>query len=82
MVGEGETFEEIAREWLEARLLSRVPKYASHIVRRLEGGVFPAVDEIPINEITPRQMLDIFRKIRARGSLEMAHRIKNYCVRC
>ncbi|WP_332817401.1 tyrosine-type recombinase/integrase [Sphingopyxis sp.] len=75
----GNSFEEVAREWLAARMLSWVPKYASHIVRRLEGDVFPAVGHLDIGEITPREMLDIFRTIQARGSLEMAHRIKNYC---
>lgn len=75
----GSTFEEVAREWLEARLLSWVPKYASRIVARLEVDVFPAVGDKDIAEITPREMLDIFRTIQARGSFETAHRIKNYC---
>lgn len=75
----GNSFEEIAREWLVARQLSWVPKYAAHIVRRLEGDVFPVVGDKDIAEITPRDMLDIFRAIQARGSFEMAHRIKNYC---
>src|SRR3546814_800695 len=77
--GEGSSFEEVAREWLEARILSWVPKYASRIVSRLEGDVFPAVGHLDISEITPREMLDIFRKIQTRGSFETAHRIKNYC---
>src|SRR3546814_2805926 len=66
-------------EWLEARILSWVPKYASRIVSRLEGDVFPAVGHLDISEITPREILDIFRKIQTRGSFETAHRIKNYC---
>lgn len=75
----GTTFEEIAREWLKSRQLAWVPKYASHITRRLEGDVFPVVGDHDIREIRPRQMLDIFRSIQARGSIEIAHRIKNYC---
>lgn len=75
----GTTFEEIAREWLKSRQLAWVPKYASHITRRLEGDVFPVVGDHDIREISPRQMLDIFRSIQARGSIEIAHRIKNYC---
>ena len=76
---EGTTFEEIAREWLKTRQLAWVPKYARQITSRLEGDVFPIVGDHDIREITPRQMLDIFRSIQARGSIEMAHRIKNYC---
>jgi integrase len=75
----GTTFEEIAREWLKTRQLAWVPKYARQITSRLEGDVFPVVGDHDIREITPRQMLDIFRSIQARGSIEMAHRIKNYC---
>ena len=60
----GSTFEEVAREWLDARLLSWVPKYASRIVARLEGDVFPVVGDKNIAEITPREMLDIFRTIQ------------------
>ena len=75
----GSSFEEVAREWLESRTLAWVPKYAKHIVRRLENDIFPVIGELDIAEITPRQMLDALRKIEARGSIEMAHRIKNYC---
>lgn len=78
-VEEGSSFEEVAREWLEARMLSWVPKYGSRIVSRLENDVFPVVGDKDIAEITPREMLDIFRSIQARGSFETAHRIKNYC---
>src|SRR3546814_13597997 len=60
-------------------MLSWVPKYASRIVTRLESDVFPVVGDKDIAEITPREMLDIFRTIQARGSFETAHRIKNYC---
>lgn len=75
----GNSFEEVAREWLESRTLAWVPKYAGHIVRRLENDIFPVIGSHDIAEITPRQMLDALRKIEARGSIEMAHRIKNYC---
>ncbi|HJS13352.1 tyrosine-type recombinase/integrase [Sphingopyxis sp.] len=79
VVAQGSTFEEVAREWLEARMLSWVPKYGSRIVSRLENDVFPVIGEKDIATITPRDMLDIFRSIQARGSFETAHRIKNYC---
>ena len=43
VVAQGSTFEEVAREWLEARMLSWVPKYGSRIVSRLENDVFPVI---------------------------------------
>ncbi len=79
VIAQDSTFEEVAREWLEARMLSWVPKYGSRIVSRLENDVFPVIGDKDIAEITPREMLDIFRSIQARGSFETAHRIKNYC---
>lgn len=42
-------------------------------------GLDPAVGKFDIAEITPRQMLEALRKIEARGSIEMARRIKNHC---
>ncbi|WP_324075310.1 phage integrase central domain-containing protein [Sphingopyxis sp.] len=74
---DGNSFVEIAREWLVARQLARAPKYAAHIIRRLEADVFPVVGEKDIREIKPRDLLDIFQAIQAHISLEMAHRIKN-----
>ena len=78
-VEKGSSFEEVAREWLLTRTLAWVPKYAALIVRRLENDIFPTVGKLDIAEITPRQMLDALRKIEARGSIEMARRIKNHC---
>ncbi|WP_414712720.1 tyrosine-type recombinase/integrase [Sphingopyxis sp.] len=79
IVEKGGSFEEVAREWLLTRTLAWVPKYAALIVRRLESDIFPTVGTLDIAEITPRQMLDALRKIEARGSIEMARRIKNHC---
>lgn len=79
IVEKGSSFEELAREWLPTRTLAWVPKYAALIVRRLESDIFPTVGKLDIAEITPRQMLDALRKIEARGSIEMARRIKNHC---
>lgn len=79
IVEKGSSFEEVAREWLLTRTLAWVPKYAALIVRRLESDIFPTVGKLDIAEITPRQMLDALRKIEARGSIEMARRIKNHC---
>lgn len=74
-VTDGYSLKKIAREWLVARQLAWVPKYAAHIIRRLEGDVFPVAGDKDIREIT--SLLDIFRAIRAHISLDMAPRIKD-----
>ncbi|HTU12635.1 MAG TPA: integrase arm-type DNA-binding domain-containing protein [Allosphingosinicella sp.] len=74
-----DSFEAVAREWYETRLLSWSPRYAGVIMRRMVADIFPVVGHEPIGSITPRQMLEALRAIERRGSIEMAHRIKNHC---
>lgn len=73
------TFEHVAREWLETRMLAWSPRYAALVVGRLEADIFPVIGYLDIDTITPRQMLEAIRKIQARGAIEMAHRVKNHC---
>lgn len=73
------TFEHVAREWLELRLLSWTPRYAALVTGRLEADIFPVIGALDIARITPRQILDAIRRIEARGAIEMARRVKNHC---
>lgn len=73
------TFEHVAREWLQTRTLAWTPRYAALVPGRLEGDIFPAIGKLDIGTITPRQMLEAVRKIEARGAVEMARRVKNHC---
>ncbi|MBK6411700.1 integrase arm-type DNA-binding domain-containing protein [Sphingopyxis sp.] len=73
------TFEHVAREWLETRTLAWTPRYAALVSGRLEADIFPVVGHLDISTITPRLMLEAVRKIEARGAIEMAHRVKNHC---
>jgi len=73
------TFEQVAREWIEARTLAWSPRYAALVIGRLEGDIFPVIGKLDINSITPRKMLEAIRSIQARGAIEMAHRVKNHC---
>lgn len=74
-----DTFESVAREWYAKRLPGWTPRYAGVIMRRLEADIFPYVGGEAIASLTPRQMLEAFRAIEARGAVEMAHRVKNHC---
>jgi integrase len=44
---------------------------------RLEQDIFPSIGAIPVADIDPPMLLTALRKIEARGSIEMAHRVKN-----
>lgn len=73
------SFEHVAREWLETRSLSWTPRYSALVTGRLEVDIFPTIGKLDISTITPRQILDAVRKIETRGSIEMARRVKNHC---
>jgi integrase len=73
------TFGMLTREWIEARRPAWSPRYARLIEGRLKSDILPIIGDKPIRSILPRTMLEALRVIEARGSYEMAHRIKNHC---
>ena len=63
-----ETFEAVAREWW-ARFSPKWSKsHATRIMRRLEADIFPWLGRRPINEIEPPELLQVIRRIKARGA--------------
>src|SRR5690606_16813388 len=40
---------------------------------------FPWVGKRPIGELTPRDMLEVLRRVEARGVIETAHRVREVC---
>lgn len=73
------TFEMLAREWIEARRPSWTPRYARLVEGRLQHDILPVLGNKPVRSILPRTVLEALRGIEARGSYEMAHRVKNHC---
>ena len=74
------TFEMVAREWLERVYSSQVSD--SHFIRnrrRLELYTFPYIGKQPVSQISPPEILDCLRKIEARGHVETANRVKVLC---
>ena len=74
------TFEHVAREWLATIHEAKVS--AGHAERtriRLEQDAFPWLGQRPIGEIDAPELLQILRKVEARGAIETAHRVKNAC---
>jgi integrase len=70
----GDSFEAIAREWLEKRGARWSKPYADAIQLRLENNVFPKLGARPITEINAGELLELLRKIEARGAGEQARR--------
>ena len=73
-----ETFESIAREWLELRA-----KTSAAITMRkaqwLLEMIFPRIGKRPIRDVTAPELLVALRKIESRGHHETAHRAKQKC---
>jgi integrase len=79
MARETSTFELVAREWFEKYSPIWAPSHAATVIRRLERDVFPWLGPRPVGEITAVELLEVLRRVEARGALETAHRIKQIC---
>lgn len=73
------SFETVAREWLETREHKWAASSSRQTTARLEQHVFPKLGPRPIAEITPPDVLAMLRAVEARGTLETAHRIMRIC---
>jgi hypothetical protein len=72
------SFERVARAWHKVRAKSLSPRYAAAILSRLENNVFPALGRRPVRDISPPEVLEVIRRIEARGAHDMAHRVRNH----
>jgi integrase len=70
------TFKAIALEWHENQLDRWTPTHARNVMRRLDVDVFPYIGNRPIADIDPPELLDVLRRIEARGALDVTARVK------
>lgn len=69
------TFEGVAREWVENRANDWTAGHKALTLRTLEQDAFPSLGNRPIAEITPAELLATMRIIEKRGALEIASRV-------
>jgi integrase len=74
-----ETFEVVAREWMEKFSAQWEPATAKKILTRLEQNVFPIIGSKPIAEVTTPEVLAMLRRIEERGVPYTAHRLRGTC---
>jgi len=74
-----DSFEAVAREWFEVKQGGWAKGYADKIIARLEADVFPYVGSAPVAGVTPVQLLEVLRRVDARGVVETAHRALENC---
>lgn len=74
-----ETFELIAKEWHGRFKPNWSEGHANKIMTRLEGDVFPYIGTKPIKDIKAPELLTVLRRVEARGTFDLAHRIRTIC---
>jgi integrase len=74
---EGEnTFERMARRWLEMKKNGLNEKYSKQCLARMEQHVFPKIGALPLTEITIPDIVRVVEAIAKRGTVETAKRMK------
>lgn len=70
------SFEEVARRWVDTKRHVWTEGYGHVVLRRLQMHVFPLVGYAQLKDISPKMMLDAFRKVEACGHLDTANRLR------
>jgi integrase len=71
-----DTFEAVAKEWLDLQGKSLAPETLSILSARLNSGLYPYIGSRPVGSITAQELLAALRRIEARGRHETAHRVR------
>ena len=75
------SFENVAREWIEKKSTSWQPQTKEGLVSRLEQHIFPHIGKRPVKSVNAPELLAVLRKIEGIGSLSVAHKARNDCGR-
>ena len=70
------TFELVAREFLETKTEAWTPKYAAKWLRGMEKDLFPYIGKLPTATVTPPMLLNALRVCEKRGAIESAHTLR------
>lgn len=73
------TFEAIALEWYNAKVLGWSKNYADYVNRGFKNNVFPFIGSRPINEIKPLELLSVLQRMEKRGAPELASKVRQRC---
>jgi integrase len=70
------TFESIARRWIDLKENKLDHKYHKQCLKKLQLHVFPAIGALPITDIIIPDIVKVVEKIGERGTIETAKRTK------
>jgi integrase len=66
------TFEAVAREWIEKKKLGWSAYYLRQVECFLDADVFPYIGSLPIRNVTAAHLLEILRRVEGRGAETVA----------
>lgn len=69
-------FETIALEWHKQKSANWSESYTNKVLRAIQRDLLPYLGTLPLDDITPPQLLAVLRRVESRGATESAHRIK------
>jgi integrase len=72
-------FEAVARRWWAGWHVNKAPRYAAHLLSRLEADAFPVIGTRPVGTLTAAHLIDMTLRIEKRGAPELARRILQTC---
>src|SRR6185369_18033982 len=70
------TFEKIARRFLEVKKDGLNAKYAKQCLASMEQHIFPKIGDFPVTDITIPDVVEVVEEISKRGTVETAKRMK------
>lgn len=70
------SFEAVARAWWQNWKGNRTEDTAGAAIRQLEIHVFPHIGDMPIAGVAPADVLELLRKIEAKGTTETLKRVR------
>lgn len=76
-----DSFECVGREWFGKNLDALMETTRNRIIKNLGKDVFPYIGNIPVSELTAKNVLQVCLHVEARGASEIAHRILRDCGR-
>jgi integrase len=72
------TFEAVAREWLAQKQAGWTHPYFCQVERFLQADAFPHIGRLPIRDVTAAHLLEVIRRIEARGAESVALLVRQW----
>lgn len=69
------SFEAIAREWINSHMKDKASSHRDRTLRRFEVYLFPWLGSKPISDLTAQNILACIQRIQNQNKLETAHRV-------